>query len=216
MAFPGLHDRFFATTRGRVLQLLRRARRTVDELAGELGLTDNAVRSHLAVLERDGLVRTDGVRRMPGAGKPATVYEIDPAAEPILSRAYVPLLQALLGSLGSRMPDAELQALMKDVGHRLASDRHISPEASFDDRVQAAADVLTELGAEAALVRGERGIELRGCSCPVSVAVSERPEVCRAVETLLSDLTGSEVRERCDRSERPRCHFEFIDRKLEA
>src|SRR5690606_3058172 len=79
-----------------------------------------------------------------------------------------------------------------------------------------AADVLTELGAEAALVRGERGIELRGCSCPVSVAVSERPEVCRAVETLLSDLTGSEVRERCDRSERPRCHFEFIDRKLEA
>ena len=49
-------ERFFASTRGQIVTLLRRALRTVDELAGELGLTDNAIRAHLAALERDGLV----------------------------------------------------------------------------------------------------------------------------------------------------------------
>ena len=47
-----------------MVQLLRRASRTVEELAQALGLTDNAVRAHLATLERDGLVRQGGLRRL--------------------------------------------------------------------------------------------------------------------------------------------------------
>jgi predicted ArsR family transcriptional regulator len=67
MTAAGLGRRFFETTRGQIVGLLRRGRRTVEELARALGLTDNAVRNHLATLERDGLVRQDGVRRGPGA-----------------------------------------------------------------------------------------------------------------------------------------------------
>src|SRR6478752_5476121 len=37
--------------RGRIIRLLRRGDKTVDELAEELGVTDNGVRSHLTVLE---------------------------------------------------------------------------------------------------------------------------------------------------------------------
>src|SRR5215207_8128885 len=50
-------------TRARVIELLRHGRKTVDDLAAALGLTDNAVRMHLAGLEREGLVRAEGVRR---------------------------------------------------------------------------------------------------------------------------------------------------------
>lgn len=50
--------RFFASIRGRIVALLRRAGRTVDELTQALDLTDNAVRAHLAALERDGMVRS--------------------------------------------------------------------------------------------------------------------------------------------------------------
>ena len=49
--------RFFTSTRGKIITLLRRASRTVDELAQALDLTDNAVRAQLAALERDGLVQ---------------------------------------------------------------------------------------------------------------------------------------------------------------
>src|SRR5919198_1552231 len=43
---------FFTATRGRILLLLRRSRRTVKELAEALGLTENAVRSHLTTMQR--------------------------------------------------------------------------------------------------------------------------------------------------------------------
>lgn len=209
MSIFRLDNRFFDSTRGRIVRLLRRARHTVDELAAELGLTNNAVRAHLASLERDGLVRTDGVRRGPGAGKPATIYEIDPDVEPLLSRAYVPLLNALLGSLGARLPSDQLSEVMHEVGHRLAGGHSPLPTGDFDTRVQAAANVLVELGAEATVERNGDTITIRGCSCPVSAAVSERPEVCRALQTLLADLTGATVEEHCDRTGRPRCCFEL-------
>ena len=48
--------RFFATTRGRILTLLRKHHQTVDDLATDLAVSDNAVRSHLYALERDGFV----------------------------------------------------------------------------------------------------------------------------------------------------------------
>jgi predicted ArsR family transcriptional regulator len=39
-------DRFFESTRGRIVTLLRRTAMTTEELAKALGLTDNAVRAH--------------------------------------------------------------------------------------------------------------------------------------------------------------------------
>src|ERR671928_1702040 len=79
MAGARWDKRFFASTRGRIVALLRRTARTVDELAAALDLTDNAVRAHLATLERDGLVEQQGVRR--GAGKPAAAYALTLEAE---------------------------------------------------------------------------------------------------------------------------------------
>jgi predicted ArsR family transcriptional regulator len=79
MAFPQSNQRFFASTRGQIITLLLRSSRTVDELAQALELTDNAVRVHLATLERDGMVQQRGVRR--GSGKPAYVYTLTPDAE---------------------------------------------------------------------------------------------------------------------------------------
>jgi DNA-binding transcriptional ArsR family regulator len=70
---------FFAGTRGRIITLLRRSSRTVDELAQALGLTHTAVRAHLAALERDGMVQQRSERR--GSRKPSSVYDLAPAAE---------------------------------------------------------------------------------------------------------------------------------------
>ena len=79
------NQRFLASTRGQIITLLRRSSRTVDELAQALNLTDNAVRAHLATLERDGVVQQSGVRR--GSGKPASVYDLAPEAEQLFPKA---------------------------------------------------------------------------------------------------------------------------------
>lgn len=202
------HDsRFHDSTRGRIVALLRREPRTVEELAAELGLTDNAVRLHLGTLERDGVVAAKGVRRGGGVGKPATEYEISAAAEPSFSEAYIPFLTTLLASVGNKLGSTELRAVMRDVGHRLAAS---SPEVAGDPQAKAqrASQLLNALGGVTTVEKESGGrYAIKGCSCPLSVAVNERAEVCLAVQTMLRDVTGLTVKEDCDRSERPRCHF---------
>jgi len=56
-------------TRARVLALLREGTWTVDDLAARLGLTDNAVRFHLAALEHEGGVTKTGVKKGSGRGQ---------------------------------------------------------------------------------------------------------------------------------------------------
>ena len=81
--------RLYASTRGKIVTMLRRASRTVEELAEALDLTDNAVRTQLAALERDGWVQQSGKRR--SSSKPASLYTLTPAAEELFPKAYGPL-----------------------------------------------------------------------------------------------------------------------------
>ena len=196
---------FGETTRGRIVTLLRRGQRTVEELAAELGVTDNAVRAQLTALERDGLVSAAGVRRSGTAGKPATVYGLASGTDTLFSRAYAPVLAALLHELGDRMPPSELDTLLRGVGRRLAPG--VTRAAAYEDRVHAAAGLLGDLGGDADLVRTEDGYAIRAHGCPLARAVSARPETCRAVEQLLAEVTGTSVHEHCDRADGPRCRF---------
>ena len=124
-------SRFFASTRGKIVVLLRRARHTVDELASAVGLTDNAVRAHLATLERDGLVQQHGVRR--GEGKPASLYELTIEAERLFPKAHAPVLGQLLTVLEERTPSEDLTAAMREVGQRMADGLPV-PQGSRDRR----------------------------------------------------------------------------------
>src|SRR5687768_17095558 len=95
----GIGEAFRHTTRGHIVDLLRCRSMTADELSAEVGLTDKAVRAHLVALERDGMVRRRGRSRSGKAGKPAVIYEFDPAAEAMFCSGYAPLLIAALDFL---------------------------------------------------------------------------------------------------------------------
>jgi len=197
--------------RGRIIRLLRRGDKTVDELAAELGVTDNGVRSHLTVLEDAGVVEQFTVRRTGTPGKPATVYRVARDAEPHLSAAYAPILEALLVALENRLETKELDALFREVGRKLAEDQEAAPKsASLAARARLAASLLGELGAEIDVESSEGGFVIRGHACPVASAVRVQPGLCRAMEELVAGVTGAEVRECCDRSDDgAHCRFEI-------
>lgn len=195
--------RFLDTTRGKVISLLHRGDRTVEELAEPLQLTDNAVRAHLATLERDGLVEQTGVRR--GAGKPAYLYGLTQEAERLFPKAYAPVLGRLLDALSERFGAEEAVRAMRSAGRGLAAD-HRAPSGGRPERLEAAVAVLNDLGGVAEL---EDGSLIRGYSCPLSEVVEGHPEVCKLVESLLAEIVGAPIRERCERGDRPRCRFEI-------
>ncbi|HEX7337183.1 MAG TPA: helix-turn-helix domain-containing protein [Gemmatimonadales bacterium] len=199
-------QRFNESTRGRVIALLRRGTRTVDEMANALGITDNAVRAQLAALERDGLVRQHGLRR--GAGKPSFSYALAPEFEPLLSSAYIPLLVRLLRALNERLSQAEIAQLLRSVGRRWAAELR-APPGDVRARTVAASALLNELGGVTEVEEHEGRPVIRGYSCPLNLAVKENPRMCLALETLLSELIGKPVRECCERDgEKARCCFE--------
>jgi predicted ArsR family transcriptional regulator len=198
------YQRFFASTRGQIITLLRRSSRTVDELAMALDLTDNAVRAHLATLERDGIVQQSGMRR--GSGKPASVYDLAPAAEQLFPKAYGPVLQNVLEVLSERMPSNEVETLLREVGRRIAAGWNV-PSGDLRVRLEAAVEVLNELGGMAKLEEGDGHYCIRGYSCPLAAVVPSHPAVCRLAETLLTELVGAPVQEHCDNAEIPQCRF---------
>lgn len=196
--------RFISTTRGQLLTLLRKSRQTVDALASALSVSDNAVRNHLYALERDGFVTHEGVRR--GVGKPAWVYRLTPAAERLFPKPYASVLDTLLGVLSERMPHEEVDAVLREVGQRLAAT--VPPlTGTVEERMPAVIDVLADMGGLAELDASNHSVIIRGYDCPISSAVRSHPDACRVLESLLETVLGTPIEEHCDRGNPPRCCF---------
>lgn len=194
-------------TRGRIVSLLRRSTLTANEIAARLGLTHNAVRVQLTALQRDELVREGGLQS--SATRPAVLYELAPAAELVLSRAYIPFIAQLVRVLGEQLPPEQLEDVMRATGRRLAA-KWPRLQGDLRQRVAGAAQLLEELGAPSDIEESEAGLVIRGCGCVLSAAVQGQPEVCHSMEALLSELIRAPVRECCGRGDRPRCCFEVV------
>ena len=199
--------RFFDSTRGQIVTLLRSAPCTVEELAGKLNLTDNAVRAHLSTLERDGLVRQSGLRR--ALRKPHFTYVLTEAADKLFPKAYDALLNQLIAVLKTRLEPAEIEDVLREVGRALAADAPSGQNLSLETRVQTALKVLEAIGGAAEVEQQGDKMVIVSSGCPLAAAVSMHPEVCRLAETLVAEIVKVPVEERCDRTGRPKCRFEL-------
>lgn len=205
---PLANKRFWASTRGRIVTLLRDQSCTVAELAEVLGLSGNAVRTHLTALERDGLVRPSGKR--PGTRKPIVAYGLTAEAEHLFQKLYGPVLRHFLAALKERVTSRKLEEIARAVAHRMAAEyRPAVQSGRTADRVQQAISVLQELGGLCKSSDQDGKITLRCSDCPLAVVAAEHPEVCLLMETLLSDVLGVPVRKQCRVKPSPECRFEI-------
>lgn len=204
---------FFDSTRGQILGLLRRGAGTVEELAERLAVTDNAVRAHLATLERDGLVERRGFRQ--GSRKPHFAYELTHDAEQLFPKAYSTLFNRLIAVLKQRLAPSELEAVLGEVARSLAKGNTPEKNETVESRAHRALATLEAMGGAPNLEKRENQLVINSVtSCPFDVSVTEHPEVCRLAEAFLSEVTGLRVHEHCRKGETPRCSFEITaDRK---
>ena len=202
-----LDKRFFESTRGQIVTILRGAPCTVDELARQLDLTDNAVRAHLLTLERDGLVRQSGLRR--GPRKPHFTYVLTPEAERLFPKAYDVLLNQLIAVLKNRLDPSEIEDVLREVGRAVAAGSPGSRDDDFETRVQSALKLLEAIGGAVDVERHEDKIVIVGSGCPLAAAVVVHPEVCHLAETLVSEIVKVPVEEHCNRQDTPKCRFEI-------
>ncbi|HEV3410245.1 MAG TPA: ArsR family transcriptional regulator [Chthoniobacterales bacterium] len=203
----GWRTRLLESTRGRILDLLRGGEKTVNELAAALNLTDNAVRAHLATLERDGLARQVGT--VQGFRKPHATYGLTAEAEQIFPKAYGPLLDLFLTVISKKVDARAFRAAMREVGKKVA-DNHLAEVAGKTraQRVEAALRILKDLGGAATFQESEGKHWIRGNGCPLAAATGRHPEACLIAESLLSEIIGVPVKQRCTYDPAPSCCFE--------
>jgi predicted ArsR family transcriptional regulator len=187
--------------RGRLLTSLCGCPQTAVELAERVGTSSNAVRVHLEGLRDAGLVGYEVARR--GVGKPTHVYSLTPAAEYLLSAAYLPTLQLLVAALRDRL-NGGFVPLLRDVGKSLAETIATKPDKRG---IESAVRALSALGTPATLETDGATQVVRNSCCPLAAVARQTPEICQLMEQLLTTASGVQMRERCERGVHPHCAF---------
>jgi predicted ArsR family transcriptional regulator len=205
---PAEYDKkFFSSTRGKIILSLRDAAKTVNDLAAEFGLTDNAVRAHLLSLERDRLVEQSGMAK--GYRKPHFLYHLTADANRLFPKAYDSLLSRILSVFKRRLQPTVVEGLLEETGREIGSGVASSADEPLESRLDRAIAALSELGGSASIVDEHSRTMIKSNCCPFGEVVKEHPEVCKLAESLVSEIVGEPVEEKCDRGAVPKCRFEL-------
>ena len=197
-------ERLIGETQAKLLHLLRRSHRTMTGLAEALGLTDTAVRTHIAALGRDGIVEQVGTQRDTG-GKPARVYALTQQGEELFPKAYALVLGALVEEIARKDGRKRALDLLRAVGKQVAAGVAVPSDAA--GRVAAAAAVFRSLGSDVEVQETGKGWRLQAYGCPLSAVTATHPQVCGLAKALVEEITDQPVTECCEHTDRPRCGF---------
>lgn len=186
------------STRQSILQLLRRnGEMTALELSDRLRIGAVGVRQHLALLERDGMVRVSGLRR--SVGRPSHLYVLTSEAEARFPKGYDRLALEMLDSMYAVSGDHVVEqmlarrraGLLDELGPLLAG-------KSRDEQVAALATLLADQGY---MCEWEQDVDgssvLIEYNCPVDYVARRHVQLCAQEQLLYEELLGVPVVQEC-------------------
>jgi predicted ArsR family transcriptional regulator len=190
-----MHDRFFDSTRGKIVGALRsRGAASAFDLAAEFALSPNAIRQQLVILERDGLVAGKSVRR--GKTKPTHEYSLTAQADRYFPQAYDRMLGAVLREVRHTAGDAGVAQVFAGIAKR-AVDK-MAPELDGKttlERLEAIADNIRGAGVAVDVEDHDGMLVLREHNCPYANVVHEHPECCTVIHTMLDEVVSPAVKQ---------------------
>ena len=105
------------------------------------------------------------------------------------------------------MSQVKFKRIMKELGQELSKLKH-RPTGSLRERIGSARRFYEGLGV---VMEGEEQRDkliIKGYGCLLAEVVKTDPNICIAVESMLSELIVAVVKRRCHFDARPTCHFE--------
>ncbi len=179
-----------AGTRDHVLRtLLTQPRRTINELAEQVGISPISIRHHIASLEADGLITSEDERH--GVGRPRQVFFLTETGIELFPTRYVRLTVRLLEHLKETMPEAMISKLFTQMAEDLARDLADGTELknlSMKERLDLVKDLLRREGFNIEWEKLEDGYQIREASCPYYYIGQNHPEVCAVDQILISKV----------------------------
>jgi predicted ArsR family transcriptional regulator len=164
------------------------------QLAERLGLTPMAVRQHLYVLQREGLVTAE--ERPVPIGRPAKFWRLTPDADHLFPEAYAELSVALIDSVKDAFGDEGLERVLTSrcARQRMDYGKRIPPRASLERKLQELAKVRSEEGYMAEVrSEGAGSYLLVENHCPICAAANACQGFCSTELDLFRSVLGPGV-----------------------
>ena len=166
---------------------------TIDDLSERLQITRNAVRQHLAALERDDLVRRGDTK--PSGGRPEQLYLLSDRGAEMFPRRYSwfseLLIETLTTDIGHDAVGAKLERMGRDVGKKLSA----ASAAATDpvSRAAAMAQIMQDLGYAARVAAPPTEQTIEASNCVFHHLAAKFPEVCRFDLGLIGAFASAKV-----------------------
>lgn len=182
------------STRQSILQLLRRhGEMTALELSERLRVGAVGVRQHLALLERDGLVRICGLRR--SIGRPSHLYTLTPGAEDRFPKGYDRLALELLAYINELGGESAVDEVL--ARRRAALVRELGPQLATKSRCEQVAALSAMLSEQGYMSEWEQEADgafvIAEFNCPVDCVARLYPQLCTQEHQLYEELLGVPV-----------------------
>ncbi|MDN5781051.1 MAG: helix-turn-helix domain-containing protein [Luteimonas sp.] len=183
----------FGDTRQRLLRQLLPARAGlgVEDLCECLRISHNAVRQHLTTLIVHGLVE----RTQPRAtgGRPQARYALTAEGRELFPRNYGAIAAALISQLHARMGEAEVGAMLQELGATVASTQASLQGNHGEALARALAQRLDALGYEAVPTRHGDDWQVEAFNCVFHGLAKQHPQVCTFDLAYMEAATGRRV-----------------------
>jgi predicted ArsR family transcriptional regulator len=136
-------------------------------------------------------------------------------AEQLFPKAYDQVLKHLLDVLSERATPQEREEMLRTVGRRFSTKWPI-PDGNLQVRLNRAVEALHQLGGLAELEQSDETYAIHGYSCPFAAVAPSHPEICQLAETLLTELVGAPVQQKCGSHGPNYCFFIVQRQSVEA
>ena len=164
------------------------------QLAERLGLTAMAIRQHLYVLQREGLVTAE--ERPVPIGRPAKFWRLTREADQLFPEAYAELSVALIDSVKDAFGDEGLERVLTSRCARQRTDyaKRIKAGDSIERKLRELAKVRSEEGYMAEIKKeGDGTFLLVENHCPICAAANACQGFCSTELDLFRSVLGPKI-----------------------
>ncbi|WP_113928921.1 metalloregulator ArsR/SmtB family transcription factor [Bacillus sp. P14.5] len=182
------------TTKDRILDLLKKeAALTVNDLIGQLGITHMAIRKHLSVLEKDGLIQSVEIRQP--KGRPLHSYSLTDKGDRLFPKNYEGISVEFLQDIEDSFGKDSVDALFKKREQRLTNQyrEQVQQQTSALDKVREIERIQNEKGYMAkAQQLDENTFELIEYNCAILAIANNFKTACKCETEMFKKVLGTE------------------------
>ena len=181
----------------------------VAALARAARLSPIALRYHLTLLAREGLIVRHDVKHRGSVGRPQGRYALAEPAHERLPKQYNALAAQLLDQVAETLGAQQARAMLRRAGRRAAAAAPAPrPGASSESRMKRATQFLSQRGYMARWEKSNGDLRLSVCNCPFRQVALEHREICEIDIAMIGALLDAPARmTHCIANQDGQCQF---------